>query len=202
MHGRAGKELLELVRGTFKILLVLATPISCGLPFVADDIVPLLYGDSFVEAVPVLVLLGLSLPFAFGNLFLFNVLAGIREHQRMMYVSMVGTGLGIALFWLGIEYGGVKGASVAYLLTVILLASLYFVVCWQRLGFPLRRWDLARIGACNLIMVTVLWAIGNMGMAVVISVGAVVYVVAVFSLRLIAWNEMRAVFRPRRSGES
>ncbi len=202
LHGRAGTELLELVRGTFKVLLILATPISCGLLFVADDIVHLLYGDNFIEAGPVLALLGLSLPFMFGYMFLFNVLAGIREHNRMMYASLVGTGLGIGFFWLGIVYGGVKGASLAFLLAVILSTSLYLYICWQRLGFPLRSWDLLRIGACNLIMVAVLWAMGNVGLAVMIPVGAVVYVGAVFSMRLIGWHEIQAVFRPRRNEQS
>lgn len=198
LHGRAGEELLRLVRGTFKVLLVLATPVACGLPFVAPGIVELLYGGSYAEAGPVLIILGASLPFAFAQLLLFYVLAGIREHNLMMYASIVGTVTGVGLLAGGVVLGGLTGAAMAFLLAAVVLTMLYTAICWWRLGAPFLLWDLARVVLANGFMVGALWVLGNLPMVITIATGAVVYAIAVFGLRLVTWTEILTVFKRRR----
>ena len=199
---QARAELLELVQGTLKVLLVLGMPVACGLPFVANEIVAALYGDAYRDTARVLMILGVGLPFLFAQILLFYVLAGMREHNRLMYVSAVGTAVGVAMFWAGVHMGGIDGAALAYVLTLALLAGGYFCVFWMCLGLPIRLMDLAKVGLANAIMALVLWLMAPLAAVWTILVGALVYVGAVFGLRLVRWGEIQAVFARRSVGEA
>lgn len=136
-HGR------ELVSVSVAGLLVLCVPVSLVLCAASPVIVPLLYGQAFTPAVPLLAILAFLLPaHALNGLLGFAIQAG-RKDAWAMGVVLAGLFLNIAANVAGALAGGITGTAWADFGVMTGLALAYLVIV-SRLYFPIRT---GRVGA-------------------------------------------------------
>lgn len=112
-------------------LAMIGAPVAFGGILFADDILAVLYGDAFVEAAPVLMLL-------LGSVFVWHLRAPMdsallawNAERLQMKINLAGAGVNVALNLALIPAYGVAGAAVASLLSHIVLA-IVFALAFRR----------------------------------------------------------------------
>lgn len=197
LHGKSTDELRTLVRGVFKIILLISTPIMVGLFSVSDDIIHLLFGSQYRDSAATLVILGTGLPFMFMYNVMFNVLGAMRLQQKVLQITIVGSVLSVAYLVAGIKFAGVNGAAAAFAVTAVTLTIPSVWIYWRRVGSPVYWRDLAGLAIANLIMGAALWLLRDTHLAVKIVLAAIVFGVTVLALKVISLNLLRTVIAKR-----
>ena len=197
LHGKSTDELRTLVRGVFKIILLISTPIMVGLFSVADEIVHLLFGSQYRDSAATLVILGTGLPFMFMYNVMFNVLGAIRLQRKVLHITILGSLLGVAYLVAGIKYAGVNGAAAAFAASAVTLTIPSIWIYWCRIGSPVYLRDLAGLAIANLIMGVSLWLLRDAHLAVKILSAAIVFGVMALALKVVSLNLLRSVIAKR-----
>ena len=194
LHGKSPDELKKLVRGAFKVSLLISTPIAVGLFATAPDIIQLIFGNQYRESAMVLIILGLGIPFMFIHGVVVNVLGAMRMQRVVLNISIAVTTLGIAYMVIGINLAGVNGAAIAYALGYATFAIAGTVVYWRTVGPPLALFDIFGIIATNVAMAGALWVIRDFGLAPKILIAAIVFGGSALAFRVVTPAMLRALF--------
>ena len=197
LHEKSPDELKKLVRGVFKIVLVISTPIAVGLVGVSDEVVNLIFGGQFRESALVLAILGVGTPFAFVCGVFFNVLTAMRMQRVVLHISAVATVLSVGYIVVGIKFAGVNGAAVAYLLGLVTSTVALGFLYWRKFGAPIALYDVFGITAANVAMGIVLWLIKDFGLASKIFISAAVFGGMILLLRIVTLEMVKSMFRRR-----
>ena len=201
LHARSPEELKVLVRGTFKILLVLSTPMAAGLCGVSHDVVELIFGSQFLESAPVLAVLALGVPFSFTYGLMFNVLTAMGQ-QRTVFHCSVGSSIASVVFLVGsLAMAGIAGAAVAYVFSLASLAIPLVVVYSRRMGPMISLRDVLGLAAANTTMGGVLWLIRDLPLAAKILISAVVFALAIRLLGVVTLEMVRSALRRPNAAE-
>ena len=200
IHEKSPDELRKLVRGAFRVVLLISTPITVGLCGVADEIIQLIFGGNFRESSMVLVILGAGVPFMFIYGVLFNVLTAMRMPRVVLHVSVVVTVLSVGYLFAGIRLAGVNGAAAAYVLSYATSAIAGTVVYWRALGSPVALRDVFGITVANVTMWVGLSITAGLGLAPQILVSVLVFGSMAFMLRLISLDMLKTIFGKQRVG--
>jgi O-antigen/teichoic acid export membrane protein len=199
LHGGSTSELRELVRGAFKIVLVISTPIAVGLYGVADDVIALIFGTQYEDSAAVLKILALSVPLAFCYGVMFEILRATRQERLVLQFSAVASVMSVCYMVIGIKFFGILGASVAFVLGLVTLVIPATVAYWRKLGSPVSFKDLAGIAIANIGMGSILWLIRDLHLAIKILVSAIVFGALIVSLRIITLAMIKSILGRRRS---
>ena len=194
LHGKSPDELKKLVRGAFKVSLLISTPIAVGLFATAPDIIQLIFGNQYRESAMVLIILGLGIPFMFIHGVVVNVLGAMRMQRVVLNISIAVTTLGIAYMVIGINLAGVNGAAIAYALGYATFAIAGTAVYWRTVGPPLALFDIFGIIATNVAMAGALWVIRDFGLAPKILIAAIVFGGSALAFRVVTPAMLRALF--------
>ena len=127
--GRSRRELHATARAPIEFVLVLSMPIAAGTVVVADALIRGVYGPAFVQAVPVLMILGLCIPPIYLNIILASVL--IAEKRQSVWAKVM---IGAAVFNPLVNlvlipvtehryHNGAIGAAISLVLTELLMAG-------------------------------------------------------------------------------
>jgi O-antigen/teichoic acid export membrane protein len=192
-HDALGTE----ARRFLELALTASFPITAGLLLVGWQLVWVLYGAEYLQSVPVLMIVALSLPPTYLNIVSNQILIAANKQFYWTWVmlgaSIVNPLLNLVLIRLTQDqYGnGALGAAAALLLTEtgMAVAGLAFVV-------PLLRWSTAaRLGravAATLVMSSVVWlAARHFGLTTMVVAGGLSFVVAALALGVLRPDERR-----------
>lgn len=120
-------SLIFSIRKSLEYLFAIGFPLAIAIGLLAERIVSLLYSTKYLEAVPVLQILILLIPFRLMNNTFVNSLTSIDKQQVRTTIVAISTFLIIVLNLLLIPIKGAIGASIAALSTeIVLFASAYF----------------------------------------------------------------------------
>jgi len=129
-HEAGGDELLRVARQPTELVLLISLPIGAMCVVAAHPIVHVLYGPAYDHAIPVMALLGLSIPPMYLSIMLSQVLIGMGRQGAWTWV-MVATTIVNPLFNLVLipatqhRYGnGAIGAAIALFLTELVALSI------------------------------------------------------------------------------
>jgi O-antigen/teichoic acid export membrane protein len=181
---------LALYRYTIKYLLLMALPIAAGLALVSDEIVPLVLGPAYSSAASILHLAAWLLILVFLNHGLSTAL--ISVDQEKTYLRIVGLALIVNLIanLLLIPAWAAYGAVAASLLTEGLIMAMLIVVL-SKAGLHTRLVRLSlKPWACVAIMAATVYLVRELGLAVEILVGSMVYIGALLLLRVFEADEI------------
>jgi O-antigen/teichoic acid export membrane protein len=120
----------------YKALLVISAwsfPVAIGVALFAHLVIPLIFGEKYADAIPVLRIVIFSVPFMSLSALLYKVLILQKRQRLYLYISLLGAGINILLNMFFIPLWSYYGAAVAGLLTQILLFIIYFVVVFRKL---------------------------------------------------------------------
>lgn len=201
LHVDDDSSMLQLVRRTLSTLVLLGTAIGLGTFVIAEPFCVLLYGEDFRDAGHVLALFGLALPLIFVTMLLGTV-AQATDRKGFWSSLMAGAIAGSIVFdvifvplfddWYG---NGAIGGALGYLVTeaAIVAIGLRWLVpevmnrsVWIRFG---------KIAVAGALMVAASYPLRHMLLIVPIVVGAAVFVIAVFALKVLTAEE-RDMLRP------
>jgi len=193
---------IDLVRVTFartmRWLGLIVVPICLGGAAIMGELLPLLFGSEFAEAVPMArVLLAFAFLTAFSTIPSI-VINACERSDFFLFVAPVSAVLSIAVFALVVpQWGGIGAAWGRTLVHGIWLVWL-LAFCWRRLSIPVNVGDLLRIGlaalACASAAYGVLLEIGGIaGLVLAVAAGAAVYAVALRLLRVVPRDDVEAL---------
>lgn len=197
LHEKSPEELKKLVRGAFKITLLISTPIAVGLFGTANDIIQLIFGGQFQESAIVLIILGTGVPFMFIYGVVANVLGAMRMQRVVLNISILVTALSVVYMVVGIKLAGVNGAAVAYVLGYATFAIAGTIVYWRAMGPPLAFLDVVGISTANIFMGVLLWFIKDFGLASKILISAFVFAGIALALRVVTVGMLKTMFSRR-----
>ncbi len=199
LHGQSPAELKELVRTSFKLTLLISTPMAVGLFGISDEVVRLVFGEQFAEAGPVLALLALAIPFAYIYGLLFNVLTAMKRQDQVFRYSLIALVPGIAVMVAGIKLAGAPGAGAAFGVVIALLALPLVADYCRQMGPNASARDLLGIAAANGVMGTCLWFGSGLHVAVKIPMCAVVFALSILAFRVATPDSLRLLLRRPRA---
>jgi O-antigen/teichoic acid export membrane protein len=175
----------RMVSDLLRYSLIASLAMAGSLHVLAPLLIPTLFGASYESSVPALRLLALSVPALFISILLVNVLEA-ADRQRSCAAGMLQAfGVAAPLCFVAAQRWGLEGASLAYVVTHLVLAVTLFertsqVVGWAQIRRGLLRPTLAGIGLWLIVIAghdwppVVLLVLANLGfLALLISLGAV-----------------------------
>ncbi len=177
-----------------RYLLVVAFPITVGVFLTADLLVPLLFRESYQQAIPALQILIWAVPLMYMSEFLGYIVVISNKESRVARAVLISTGINVVVNLVLVrQYGYVAAA----LMTVITEAILVGQYVW------LLRAQLSHMN-WNRTLIRPLLAVMTMGIAVVllhevtpvwltVSAGALVYVSMLLVLGTVGREELRFV---------
>jgi O-antigen/teichoic acid export membrane protein/peptidoglycan/xylan/chitin deacetylase (PgdA/CDA1 family) len=198
LHVRAPEQLKQLVRGTFKVLLVISTPMAVGLYAVSPAVVDLIFGSQFVETGSVLAILALGIPFSFVYGVMFNVFTATGRQREVFVGSVSATVLSLSLMPVLIYFSGIDGAAAAYVTGLACLALHLVFAYWRRMGPIISLHDALGIAAANGIMAVVLVLLRDAPLVWKIPACALVFAAAIRLFRIVTLEMIIAIVRRRK----
>lgn len=122
---------LDLAERAMKYIFIISLPILvCGYIY-SDDIILLLFGSEFENAIPAFRILLVGTAFVFANWVFNTIFISIDRQKLLMYASMIGLGINIIVNIFLIPRFGFIGAAISTLVgeTVIFVAS--YILTWR-----------------------------------------------------------------------
>lgn len=188
VRGFEAGDLRTSARKPIELVLLLSLPIAALTAVSASPVIHVLYGSDYDQAVPVMALLGLSIPPMYMNIMLSQVLVAMDRQSTwtkvMLVTTIVNPLFNLALIpatehWFD---NGAIGAAIALFLTEIVVVSIGVALVGRRVfdGETARRTALATGAAL------VAWAVGYLTERTVNGAAAIAAAVAVFAL--LAWT--------------
>lgn len=177
LHASSAAGFTHTLRFTTKYLFVLAAPISLGLVILAEPVSQFLYGDSFAPTSSDFRVLGLSLIFCFWNSMVHSALIAGGHEGLVFRLTCIGAGVHVAANLLLIPYLAHVGASWAVVVTQASYFILLYVHIHKYIGVSSLLRLIAGPSVCLAVMGLVIVGMAGMHFIVVVSTGAVTYVV-------------------------
>ena len=201
IHSESEEESNELVRRALSALTLFGVAIGFGAFIVAEPFSVLLYGEEFRQAGQILAVFGLALPLFFATMLLGTV-ALATGHKRFWTILMV-VGIVVSIVFdiivvplMDERFGnGGIGGALGYIVT----EGMMVVVGVRRMApTAVNRealFRLAKIVASGVMMIVAAYPLRDRFILIPIAVGAVVFGVAVVSLRVMTQDEKELLRR-------
>lgn len=200
------ERLIGMIGNSTAISGFVLTPLFFGIALTAQDIIQLIFGAKWIDAVPMLQVLACTA--ALGNLAMYATTALVAVNRTHLTLKAeVGTTL-LALmlvYWLGAYFGGLA-AAVALLLRMLIITPLQIRGLHTAIGYDWRTFfdsGYRSMSASLVMAVAVIWVSGQSGLSGYlhlicnIAVGAVTYALA-YSLLHPRWlQDFKLVFTAR-----
>ena len=195
-----GRQLAFAYEKSYKMLALLGLPLAVGIGICASSLIHLAAPTGFDRAIPALQILAPSVALLFvNNAFIYTLTAMNRQldfTRLSLFALAVNVGLNLVL----IPLYGYLGAAVAATLTELaLFAGGWWLLRRQQLSLPIVG-SVAGVLASVLIMGIVVYLVRSWPLALVIPVGAAVYVAGLIVFRALSpeeWQIVRAGLRAR-----
>ncbi len=187
----------KLTQRTFQTMLLISVPFGLGLSTISRPLVILLFGEEFSNAAPVLAVGGFVISLTYLTTVLGIFLISMDRQRQWTRFIALGALLTIPLDFVLVPFfqsrydNGAIGGAVAYIITeAIILSGAIHLLPRGALG-PSSLNYVFRVLAAGIIMVGAVYPLRNMNLLIPISVGAVVYGIGVYALRLISDEDRR-----------
>lgn len=175
-------------------ILIVGIPISAGLFTLAGPIIALIYRrPEFEHAVPALQWLAIGLLLLYVNSILSVTLVSLNQEKKMTLVAglalILNLGLNLALIPLFQHVGAAftTAATEGFILAYLLVVMPRDLLARSTLGV------LAKAGAASAAMALVLSGLNGLSLALLIPIGAAVYVLVGIALRLVPLEDFRLI---------
>jgi O-antigen/teichoic acid export membrane protein len=181
---------------SLRLLLILAIPIAVGTPFVAEELILFLAGESFVpDSVIVLQLLIWFLPFSFINQVTQYVLIAINQQRQLTRAFVIGVAFNTITNLIFIPFYGYRAAAITTIASEWSLLIPFYLLVRQHLG-PLPWFELAwRPTLAGAVMGATLWLSDDINFLATLLVGGVAYVAALATVGGLTQQDMGVIWR-------
>lgn len=184
-HAKSDPDRLgRALRSSLSLICLAAFPISGFTLVLSGEIVDTLYGHRWIDAAPVIVVLGVYGSLFVCSLLLSNLLVGAGMPTRNLVVQVIWLVVLVPAMFAGVEFDGMRGAAWAHVAVIVLVVLPAYFALTRRLVDHLGRILLAStMPALGLTVVSALaaWAakqvtdVTVLRLALGLTVGSVVY---------------------------
>ncbi len=198
-------QLRTAVGGAWEFLIGFGLPMAIGLALVSDRIVWTLFGEGYVETIPVLRWIGAALIFVFINNLLGVVLGAIDRQKITFTCALIGVVINVTLNLILIPKYAHLGAARATLVTQVLLSVLFSFFVIRTTGVRLNVGRLLKLAVSGGLMAAALLVWPSIHLVGALALGAGVYSASIVLLRTIhpeEWRRIREALFARRAGDS
>jgi O-antigen/teichoic acid export membrane protein len=176
---------------SLKYILASILPIVVGLTVLADRIILLIYDAEYTAAIPVLRVSAWILVPQFLNPFLSRVLFARGEQRQSLKVAAVGLASFLVLAACLIPGWAAVGTAWASLVSALVALACYLAFCFYRSGSARLLVILLRQGVATGALCALLYVMRAGQLLPVLAVGATLYVVLLFALRVVSTGDMK-----------
>ncbi|OGR68871.1 MAG: hypothetical protein A2081_04345 [Elusimicrobia bacterium GWC2_61_19] len=177
-YGEQRHKVEKLINYTLKGLAVFGIPAAAGISVLAWKITPLIYGERFMAAAPVLSLLIWSFILIFGSSVLYLVIVAAGRQNNLIKLTVIQAAAALALNALLIRAYGAYGAALATVLTGTLTLWMFLRETGKFLDVKVMDAFL-KPGAAAAAMALALFPLRGASLALTIPLGAAVYAAAI-----------------------
>jgi O-antigen/teichoic acid export membrane protein len=179
-------------------IMVLSLPVCVGAALIAGPLIRFLYGPEFARAVPVFVILALTVPPTYFNWLSYQILIACKRQMAWTKALAAATIVNLVLNLLLIRYSqqrlgnGAVGAAVSFLLTELLMAAIGFALVHPFV----HRETLSRLGRSALAalgLAACLRLAGPVGLGAQLGAGVTCFLVLAIVFRVVTPEEVRTI---------
>lgn len=124
----------ELIITLTNVLILVIPILVTGLICLADPIIVFLASESYIEAVPSMIILSITLVFSiFAHIWAYCVMIPIGRENIVMYTSFISAFMNIVLNMIFIPMGGANAAAITTLLSELLAMIIYFIISRKKM---------------------------------------------------------------------
>lgn len=147
------KECEKLINKVTETLVVLMVPSSVGLYLLSPTLIPLLFGQSFEDAViTVRILIALMYSLTFSNLFGTQILLIVSQERKLLYATFAGAAVNIAINLLLIPIFQHNGSAIASVLSEFVVTGITYYFARKYFAIKVRRRTVVTVVAAVVIM--------------------------------------------------
>jgi O-antigen/teichoic acid export membrane protein len=189
------QRLGAVARAPVEMVIVLSLPICVGAAMTAGDAIPMLYGNRFNGAVPVMVILGLCVPLMYLNVMLNQVLVAAKRPMVWTYLMIGATvvnpvvNLALIRFTQARWQNGAIGAATSLLITELLIVTAGVVIVGRHVLTASTLWRLLRTACAAAAMAGVMYAVSELGFVPEAAIGLATFVGCALLLRVVSEEE-------------
>ncbi len=193
------EKFVDIADTTFRVFTIIVFPLVIGGAFLSSDIISIVSGSGFEEAVPVLEILMLSLAFIFfGHYFNMILIVGNLQKKLMKLLFFVAI-FNISMNVLLISRYSFIGAAATALMTEALVAVSTGILVYRFLGYRPAFGKLFRVFGSAALMATFLFFSSNLPFLLSGLLSVAVYLGALWLFRAVTSEEIAALFSKKES---
>ncbi len=185
----------DVAHKTFKVFIIIVTPIIIGTLFLAEDIIRIVSGINFLESVPVLRILIFSLGFIFfGNYFNMLLVVGNAQKklmQTLLFVALFNIGLNSIL----IPRFSYRGAAVTSLVTEMIVVFLTSFLVYRYVHYKPSFEKIGSIMLSGFFMGVTMFSLSSFSFFIVGFGGIIMYILSLWLFKAITSREIAGLFR-------
>ena len=195
LYEQSRDALHELGIQSLKYTLAMVLPVIVTISVLADQIILLLYDAEFAGSIPILRVVAWTLMLTFVNPFLSRVLFARGEQANSVRVATARLVSQLVFAFLLIPRWSGVGAAWAVLLaaSVAGLVNLFYTLRGHETGRAISTLLWAALPAVSLAVFLV--AMRDLQLVVLLFVAAILYIGLLFALRVVSWQDLRALQR-------
>ena len=183
-------KLLHSLNFTLKILILLGVPISVGSYILAPEIIYLIFGEKYIESIPVLQIIAFAIiltfikePFSYG-------MAAVGKEKQLMWLNIVSLALNITLNLILIPIYAHLGAALTTVACIFLFLLLdYYYLNKVVKGIKIIKNIYKPVIAAS-AMGLIIYNLKEYNLFLIILVGALIYFISLFLLKAFDSNEL------------
>lgn len=179
-----------------RILFVISLPAAIALTLLAEEIVVLIYGDTFLPAAPLLAIAAWNIPLIFLTAPFNRILEAWHHELTELRIAALCTGLSVAGSIVLIHYHAHWGAALSNIGIRILLSAMLLVAvhrCVGRLRYPGAEFLRALPGLA--LFAGAIWYLRSSAPLIGVILASALYGAALLLFRVVSIRELRAIFR-------
>jgi O-antigen/teichoic acid export membrane protein len=195
LHAEDAPGLRLLFRQSLRLAVLAGIPAAAGLWLIADDLVLLIFGPGFVDAVPLLRLLAALVAIEALRSLLAVFLTGCDLQGWRTAAEWAALALAVLLQAVGIRMAGPAGSAVALLLSELALLAAFTLKLRTLLGWPPIAGRLLVASLASTLFVVLLKQAVGLALPFTIALAMLIYVACLLTAGPIRRDELQQVTR-------
>ncbi|MHA1291724.1 MAG: flippase [Promethearchaeota archaeon] len=189
------ESLKTVFRKSIQYIFILALPIAIGTTILSYKIIPIIWGQEFIPAIPALQILIWSGALVFLSGVAGNVLIAIDKQKINAYICFWCLVINIILNLILIPKFSYIGAAIAILIAEFMITLLAFFFIFQKLKVSPFPPKIIKIIIASLLMGLFLWFIKDINIILSILVSTIFYFIVLSAVKGISLNDLKLIVR-------
>jgi len=187
------ESLKKVFQKSIQYMFLLALPLAIGTTILSNKIIPIIWGQKFIPAIPALQILIWAGALVFLSGTAGGCLYAMNKQRIPMYIALFGLIINIILNLVLIPKFSYIGAATAIVIAELIVTSLAFFFVFQKLKvipFPLQ---FLKIIIASILMGILTWFIRDFNIILVVSASTFFYIAVLLAIKGISQEDLKLI---------